>query len=95
MNKNQDVTFDNGAAGFLTGLADNCGDDLIYSFALESGNLFMCVTAHPSMTKKTFKSGNLREVFLIEPNELDISQEDMIKTLSGLINGSLGDHDEA
>lgn len=69
-------------------LKESCGDDLIYSLAYENGRLFMCVTAHHTLTQKTFEDG-MRVVFEIKEDELDIPQTEMISALSQLINERL------
>ena len=81
-----DLTFNEGAGKFMQDLVDKCGDDLIYSLAYEAGNLFLCVTAHNTLTEKEFNNGNIRAVFKIEDNELAVPQDEMADTLSKLVN---------
>jgi hypothetical protein len=83
--KNEPLTFDGGAFKFINDLSNAAGDDLIYSLALENGNLFMCVTAYPSMTKKRFDTGNERLLFLINPDEYSFTQDKMVSKLAEMI----------
>jgi hypothetical protein len=81
-----DLTFGEGAGKFMGDLVEKCGDDLIYSLAYEDGNLFLCVTAHEMLTDKEFNNGSMRVTFRIEHNELGILQDEMVDTLSSLVN---------
>lgn len=81
-----ELSFNEGAGKFMSDLVERCGDDLIYSLAYEDGNLFLCVTAHEMLTDKEFNNGNIRVVFKIEDNELNIAQDEMAETLSNLVN---------
>lgn len=82
----QKTKFKDGAMNLLTSLAKLSGDDLIYSLALEKGNVFVCVAAHPSMTNKRFDTGNERLLFLIDEVEYDKNEDDVIKNVAEQIN---------
>ena len=85
------VTCDTGAFGFIEDLAKSAGEDLVYSLALEKGNLFMCVTAFPSMTDKKFATSEdgMRAIFLIDKEEYGWSQSDMVEKLTKMINDQI------
>ena len=85
------IKCDEGAFKFMIDLANAGGDDLVYSLALERGNMFMCVTAFPSMTKKRFDTSEdgMRAVFLLDTEEYGESQSDMVNSLVKLINNHI------
>lgn len=72
-------------------LAETAGKDLIYSLAYENDNLFLCVTAYPSMTKKRFVNhdntadGDLRAVFLVDENDFDTTQDELVSIFDAMI----------
>lgn len=82
----KNVSFKNGALRFLKSLERGAGEDLIYSIALERGQVFICVAAHPSMTKKRFSTGNERLLFLIDPTEFTKGMDDVVKDVVEQIN---------
>ena len=96
INYDLNVTCDTGAFGFMENLAKSAGEDLVYSLALEKGNLFMCVTAFPSMTKKRFdtEGDGMRAIFLIDQDEYELSQSVMIDNLTKMINDHIYYEDE-
>lgn len=86
---NLNVACDTGAIGFIKDLAKAAGEDLVYSLALEKGNVFMCVTAFPSMTRKKFDtdtSDGMRAIFLIDESEYGMGQTAMVDKLAALIS---------
>lgn len=76
------IRFKDGALKFLHDLEKENGSDLIYSLALEAGNVFVMVTAFPSMTKKRWTTGNERLMFIIEPGEYIMGQDFMVEDLT-------------
>jgi hypothetical protein len=100
MNKSNDdrlnkktVVCADGALGFMEQLAESAGDDLVYSLALENGNMFMCVTAFPSLTKKRFdiNDDGLRAVFHLPEEDFKLTQDALVEKLTGQINAHLYD----
>jgi hypothetical protein len=81
------IACSDGALGFMEDLAKSAGDDLIYSLALEKGNMFMCVTAFPSLTKKRFdtEDDGLRAVFHLPESDFKLSQDELVENLTQLI----------
>jgi hypothetical protein len=75
-------TFQNKALSFLKGMEERMGNDLIYSLALEAGNVFLCVAAHPSMTPKRWDTERERILFLIDEEEYGMDQDELIEVLS-------------
>jgi hypothetical protein len=73
------TSFKDGALKFMKDLEKQNGDDLIYSLALEGGNVFVMVTAHPSMTKKRWDTGNERIMFLVEETEYILDQDLLVE----------------
>jgi len=75
-------SFKDGGFHFINSLANKNGHDLIYSLALEKGNIFVCIAAHPSMTKKRWSTGNERITFLIDKEEYNMDQDELIADLT-------------
>jgi hypothetical protein len=76
------ISFENSALKFMKDLEAKNGEDLIYSLALEGGNVFVMITAFPSMTKKRWSTGNQRLMFLIDTAEYDIEQDLLVEDLT-------------
>ena len=90
--------FKNKGLSFITELANKNGHDLIYSLALEAGNVFVIVAAHPSMTKKRWTTENERLMFLIDESEYEMNQDELINDLTKRIEAHMyyvGDKNEA
>lgn len=79
------IGFKDGALKFMKDLEALNGEDLIYSLALEGGNVFVMVTAHPSMTKKRWATGNQRLMFLIDETEYIMGQDELVEDLTNRI----------
>jgi hypothetical protein len=82
------ISCGDGAFGFMEDLSKSAGEDLVYSLALEDGNMFMCVTAFPSLTKKRFDVSDegMRAVFYIDEDDFKLSQNEMVEKMTTLIN---------
>jgi hypothetical protein len=79
------MKFNDGGLGFLQKLAEKNGNDLGYSLALESGNVYVIIVAYPSMTKKRWKTHNERSeriMFHVPEYEYDMDQDELIDQLS-------------
>ena len=76
-----------GALGFMEQLSESAGDDLVYSLALERGNMFMCVTAFPSLTKKRFdvNDDGMRAVFHLPEEDFKLTQDELVEKLTAQI----------
>lgn len=76
------ISFKDGGLRFLREMEKKNGDDLIYSLALEKGNVFVCIAAHPSMTAKRWDTGNERILFIIDEGEYVMDQDLLIDDLT-------------
>lgn len=65
-------------------LVEKLGDDLAFSFCLDSGNIIFAVSTHKS-TRQKFVDGSSMRTVVIKPSEFDRDTKDLLNEVVELI----------